>query len=318
MRTPSVLVVHDRPGDFRDLLAARFPDLAIAYATAPAEVAPALRSARPDVVFSIKHSGFPGEAHRPLIDHPSVRWVQVGGSGYDHFVPWDGSRVMLTNCAGILAPFLAETVIGAVLAHNRGFFAYRDRQRAKAWAPIPFRPLDGQTLLVVGAGAIGGEVGRLAKAVGMRVLGVRRGGAPHPAVDAMHPPAALPRLLPEADVVSLHIRATAETAGLFDRAAFAAMKPGALFVNTARGAVVDEPALIAALASGHLGGAYLDVFATEPLPAASPLWAMDNVFITPHAADNVADWPRRFATFFADNLDRWRRGEALRNIVRPG
>ncbi|MSP83294.1 MAG: D-2-hydroxyacid dehydrogenase [Alphaproteobacteria bacterium] len=315
-KRPSVLVVHDRPDDVRDLLAGRFPDLPIAYAATPAEVGPALDAHRPEAVFSIKHSGFPGDAHRPVIDCPTVCWVHVGGSGYDHFVPWDAARVTLTNCAGVLAPFLAETVIAAILAWNRSFFAYRDQQRRRTWRPWPIQPLQEQTLLVVGAGAIGGEVARLAKVLGMTVLGIRAGSAGHPALDELHPPAALAALLPRADVVSLHVRATAATAGLFGREAFAAMKPGALFVNTSRGAVVDEAALIAGLGAGRPAGAYLDVFAAEPLPADSPLWAMDNVFITPHASDNVADWPRRFAGIFADNLDLWRKGEPLTRVVR--
>ena len=139
----------------------------------------------------------------------------------------------------------------------------------------------------------------------MRVVAVRGRPAPHPAADEMHGPDALETLLPEADFVSLHVRLNAATHGLLSRAAIAAMKPGAVLVNTSRGAVVDESALIEALRSGHLGGAYLDVFETEPLPTGSPLWSLPNVLVTPHASDNVVGWPRRFAELFADNLDRW-------------
>ena len=113
------------------------------------------------------------------------------------------------------------------------------------------------------------------------------------------------------------MRLNPATRGLLSRDAFAAMKPGAYLVNTARGPVVDEAALIDALRSGHIAGAYLDVFDTEPLPAESPLWAMPNVLITPHSADNIHGWPRRFATLFADNLERWRAGEPLLNVVVP-
>jgi phosphoglycerate dehydrogenase-like enzyme len=314
---PPILVVHDQPAECRDVLAARFPDLPIVYAASPAEVVPALETHRPEAAFTIKHAGFPGEAQRPVVDFPSVRWVQVGGSGYDHFLPWDASRLTLTNCAGVLARFLAETILGALIALNRGFFLYRDRRRLHTWDPIPFEPLQDRTLLVVGAGAIGGNLGRLAKAIGMRVVGVRRSAAPLPGFDEMHGPEALRSLLPRADVVSLHLRVAADTRGIIDRAALAAMKPGVVFVNTARGALVDEGALVDALASGHVAAAYLDVFAVEPLPEASPLWTMDNVFITPHASDNVGDWVQRFTTVFADNLDRWLRGEPLVNVVTP-
>ena len=149
----------------------------------------------------------------------------------------------------------------------------------------------------------------------MRVIGVRRSRSPHPAVDETLGPDLLHQALGRADVVSMHVPASAATRHLVDAAALAAMKPGALLVNAARGAVVDEPALVEALRRGHLAGAYLDVFETEPLPPQSPLWAMDNVLLTPHAADAVVDWPRRFAAHFADNLERWLAGEPLVNVV---
>lgn len=317
MKTPAVLVLHDRPEELRPLLDARLAGLRVTYATAPHEVAPALEEARPEVVFSIKHSGFPGESHRSAASFSTVRWVQVGGSGYEHFAPWDASRVTLTNCHGVLAPFLAETVIAAVSALNAGLFACRDRQRARLWQPVRFRSLAGQTLAVIGAGAIGSHVARLARSFGMRVEGLRRHAAPHPDFDAVHPPDALRDVLSRADVVSVHVRSTPETRHMIDRDAFAAMRRGALFVNTSRGAVVDEAALIDALRSGHIGAAYLDVFEREPLPSESPLWSMENVLITPHASDNVVDWPARFAEVFADNLDRWRRDEPLRFVVNP-
>ena len=180
---------------------------------------------------------------------------------------------------------------------------------------MSFPPIAGRTLLVVGLGAVGACVAHNAKALGMRVLGVRGTPAPHPAADEVHGPDALMALLPAADFVSLHVRLNEATRGLLSREALGAMKPGAYLINTARGGVVDEAALIDALRTGHLGGAYLDVFETEPLPDESPLWTMPNVLVTPHASDNVLGWPRRFAELFADNLDRWRAGRPLLNRV---
>ncbi len=317
MSRPSVLVLHDRPDELRPLLSARLSDLDVAFASAPDEVLPALERARPEVVFSIKHSGFPGAAHRPAIDFPTVRWVQIGGSGYEHFAPWDARRVTVTNCHGVLARVLAETVIAAVLTLNRGLLAHRDRQRACVWSPARLRPLAGPTLLIVGVGAIGGELATLARALGLHVVGIRRGAVAHPAVDEMFPPDALHAQLARADIVSVHVRATDETAKLFDARAFAVMKRGATFVNTSRGAVVDESALVEALRAGTVGAAYLDVFEREPLPAESPLWTMDEVLLTPHCSDNVDDWPLRFAAAFADNVDRWRAGAPLANVIAP-
>jgi D-2-hydroxyacid dehydrogenase (NADP+) len=222
---------------------------------------------------------------------------------------------VLTNSAGVLARDLAETLTGAMLMLNSNLHRYRSQQQAGIWRPLPFTPLCEKTLLLVGVGAIGGHVADNAKALGMRVTGVRASGAPHGSVDEMHVPSRLNDLLGTADVVSLHVRADAETHHMIDVQALAAMKPGGILINTSRGSVVDESALCDALASGHLGGAYLDVFETEPLPGESPLWTLPNVLITPHAADNVADWPAHFARAFADKLERWLAGEELVSLA---
>ena len=314
---PPVLIAHDQPADFQDLLSRRFPDEEFVYVTTAHGIVDALGRHDPEVVFSIKHPGFPGPAHTPIPAHPSVRWIQVGGSGFDHLLPWDGGQVTVTNGTGVLAPFLAETVTGAMIALGCGFLGYHAQQRARQWKPVPFTPLRDRTLLVVGFGAIGQCVAQNAKALGMRVVAIRGTPTPHPAADEMHGPDALHALLPAADFVSLHVRLNADTRGLLSHEGLAAMKRGAYLVNTSRGPVVDEKALVDALHSGHLAGAYLDVFDTEPLPAESPLWAMPNVLITPHASDNIRGWPRRFAALFADNLERWRAGGPLLNVVTP-
>ena len=312
-----VLIAHDEPDDFHDLLAARFPDVEFVYATTAQGVVEALARHDPEIAFSIKHPGFPSSGHTPIPTHPSMRWIQIGGSGFDHLLPWDTARITVTNGAGVLAPYLAESVTGAMLALGCGFLRYVEQQRARRWHPIPFTPLRDRTLLVVGFGQIGACVARNAKALGMRVLAIRGSPVPHPVADEMHGPEALEALLPAADFVSLHVRLNPATHGMLSRERLATMKPGAYLVNTSRGPVVDETALIDALRSGHLAGAYLDVFETEPLPAESPLWTMPNVLITPHASDNIHGWPRRFAMLFADNLDRWRAGEPLLNVVMP-
>ena len=312
-----VLIAHSDPDDFRDRLAARFPDVEFAYAATAKEVLDSLARHDPEVAFSIKHPGFPSAAHAPIPAHPSVRWIQVGGSGFDHLLPWDTERVTVTNGAGVLAPYLAESVTGGMLALGCGILNYVQQQRARQWNPVAFTPLRDRTLLVVGFGKIGECVARNAKALGMRVLAIRGTPAPHPAADEMHGPDALHALLSRADFVSLHVRLNPATRGMLTREGLAAMKPGAYLVNTSRGPVVDEAALVDALHSGHLGGAYLDVFETEPLPAESPLWTMPNVLITPHSSDNVHGWPRRFAELFAENLDRWRAGDTLLNLVTP-
>jgi phosphoglycerate dehydrogenase-like enzyme len=137
----------------------------------------------------------------------------------------------------------------------------------------------------------------------MRTIGVARRPTALPELDEHLPMSDLGPALERAEVLSLHLPLTPETTHLIDAAALARLPPGALLVNTARGPVVDEAALVRALASGRLGGAYLDVFEQEPLPAESPLWGLDNVILTPHCADSVADWQERLAAFFMENLE---------------
>ena len=312
-----IAVLHDAPEDCRELLEARFSTLEFRYATSTEEIVPVLERSDPEAVLSIKHPGFPGPGHSPAVRHPSVRWVHVGGSGYDHMTPWDPERVTVTNSAGVLSPYLAETVIGAILALNGGFLHYVERRREGRWQPRPFVPLSEQTLLVVGPGSIGGLVAAHGKALGMHVISVRKTPVPHPAVDEVFGSEALHDVLGRADYVTLHVRANEETRHLMDSGALAAMKRGAVLINTTRGFVVDEAALVHALESGQIGGAYLDVFETEPLPESSPLWKFENVLITPHASDNIHAWPRKFIRLFADNLERWMAGDALVNVVRP-
>jgi len=314
----SILVIHDRPADFADLLKARFPDIAFTYATAAEEVAGRLAEVRPQAVFSIKQPAIPEAAHREAADFPSVHWVHVGGSGYDHIAPWESRRLTVTNCAGVLAPYLAETTVAGILALNGRFPRYWRQQQERRWQSHAFMPLSGQTLLVVGLGHIGREVAKRAKCLGMRVLGVRRRAFEDPLLDGAHALDELPGLVGAADYVSIHLRLGEASERIFDRDLLAAMKPGAAIVNTSRGRVVDEAALIEALRSGHLGGAYLDVFETEPLPQDSPLWGMDNVIVTPHSSDYVSGWPRKFAELFAQNIELWGQGAELVNEVRPG
>ena len=312
-----VLLAHDRPELYRDRLEARFPDIAFAAAGTPEALARALADQPPEVVFSVKCPGLPGPDQRTIVACPAVRWIQVGGAGVEHLLPWDPRRIAVSNAAGVLSHVMAEYVLGAILMTNFGFPGYRRDQERRLWRPRLWREAAGKTLLVVGLGRIGRQSARLAKAIGLRVMGLRRSQAPEPAVDRLLPPSALHEGLAEADFVVLHLPLTEETRGLIDAAALARMKPGALLINCARGPVVDQVALLAALDRGQLACAVLDVFDEEPLPADSPFWARDDVIVTPHVSDSVADWQSRFAELFADNLERWLAGAPLRNPVDP-
>jgi phosphoglycerate dehydrogenase-like enzyme len=314
----TVLVIHDRPDDFRDMLTSRFPDIAFTFVADLDQLPARLSAVNPQVVFSIAQPHFAGRPQRIAAAHPSVAWLHIGGSGYEQFLPWPRKDLRVSHSAGVLARYLAETVIGGILALNGRFLTYLDQQRRHVWQQHAFRSLSEQTLLIVGLGAIGGHLATFAKGLGMRVLAIRQRQEPHPAVDKVYPPDCLPQLLGQADVVSLHVRLADDTRHLINRTTLASFKPGALLVNTARGGVIDEQALIEALRTGHLGGAYLDVFNHEPLPATSQLWDMPNVLITPHVSDSVSNWQILFADFFAENLERWCQGADLRNELRLG
>jgi phosphoglycerate dehydrogenase-like enzyme len=309
-----ILLFADEAEEIHGWLAGRHPEERFLAVSDPAGLDAALAEA-PEAMFVISSSRFARADYRKAMETPSLRWVQTGGSGYENLAPWDVERITLTNGVGVLAPYLAETAMGAMLMLNAGLLRYHDRQRDRAWDPAPFPPLAGQTLLVVGAGAIGREVAMRARAFGVRTIGLSRDGAPRAPFDETGRVADIDRHLPRADIVSCHLRLNAETAGIFDARRFGLMKPGALFLNSARGGHVEEPALLAALGSGHIRGAWLDVFATEPLPADSPLWDAPNLLVTPHSADGIEGWPFRFAAFFSDNLRRFRAGEPLANRV---
>jgi phosphoglycerate dehydrogenase-like enzyme len=187
-------------------------------------------------------------------------------------------------------------------------------QDKKKWQQHRIDELDGASLAVVGMGPIGMEIARIGVAMNMSVEAVRRsakGDEPCPTF----PMSELHSVLGRADWVASALPLTPETRLVFDAKAFAAMRTGARFINVGRGELVDENALVAALRSGHLAGAGLDVFATEPLPEDSPLWEMDNVIVTPHNSGSSNTSNRRSEEIFLDNLERWARGTPLTNLV---
>ena len=250
---------------------------------------------------------------------PHLKWLQVFNAGVDHpiFRGFFERGVRVTNSSGASEP-IAQTAIGGLLMLARGFPTWMDAQRRHAWEPRVGGRADlrGQVLAVVGVGHIGREIARLGHALGLHVVGVRRSPAEHgDPVDEMLAPVALPGLLPRCDWLALACPLTAETRGLIDAAAIARLKQGARIINVARGEVIDEGALISALVSGQLGGAYLDVFAAEPLPPDSPLWDLPNVIISPHNSAESSGNSARATGHFLRNIPRWARGEALENEV---
>lgn len=255
---------------------------------------------------------------RVLAGAPGLRWMHTPSAGVDHVLtPTVIARdITLTNSAGVHAIPIAESVLGFMLAHARQLHAFQDAQRAARWDwGLPLSELYEATLLIIGVGGIGGAIAERAAAFGMRVLGSRRTPRPMPGVAQVVGGEAWRDLLPEADYIVIATPLTPETRGMLDAVALAAMKPSAYLINIARGAVIDEPALIAALQAGKIAGAALDTFEQEPLPADSPLWQLPNVTITPHATASSPRMRERQIGLFLENLARFRAGRPLLNIV---
>jgi phosphoglycerate dehydrogenase-like enzyme len=210
-------------------------------------------------------------------------------------------------------------VLGAVIAINRRFPLLADAQRRHAWEPrlgdrSP-RDLKGQCAVIVGMGPIGRNIAALLKVLGMTSIGVRRTAEPAPEFERVIAYADLHSVLPQADWLILCCPASPLTRGIANEAVFAAMPAGSHFINVSRGEIAVEKDVIAALQSGHLAGAYLDVFEREPLDPASPLWDMPNVLISPHTASHSLGQNEAIFEIFLDNLARFRAGQSLRNDV---
>ncbi len=313
-----VLILHDRAELYLHQLQARFPNQNFCVCRDPSQAQAMLDTHHPEVVMSLKCEGMPGPVHRLAAHYPSVKWLQVCGAGFEHLLPLQRDDVMITNATGVLSEFMAESVLGAILMLNFGTLTYLQQQRRKHWEIQPWTGLKGKTALVIGLGEIGRRVAAHCRYHGMRILGMRRGSGKVAEVDECFAREDLPTALGQADIISVHVPLLDSTRNLLDQTAFRQMKQGVLIINTARGGVMDEAALIEALHNGQVGAAHLDVFAEEPLPIDSPLWSAPNLVITPHMMDSVSDWETRFALFFADNLERWLVGKELLKIVDPG
>ena len=248
----------------------------------------------------------------------SLKWIHNTGAGVEHLMPleWLPERAILTNNRGIHRDKTGESALMAVLMLNNRMPELLASQRAKRWEPLFTGPIAGRTLLILGVGNMGGAAARVAKKMGMKVLGVRRSGGTHPAVDEMAKPEKLLKLLPRADFVLVTLPVTPATRHMLAARELDAMKPGAGVVNFGRAAVIDYEALRARLESGRIGGAVLDVFDPEPLPSESPLWGTRNLIMTPHCtSDDLEAYIPKTLDLFFENLDRLLSGKKLKNVV---
>jgi phosphoglycerate dehydrogenase-like enzyme len=252
---------------------------------------------------------------------PRLRLLQAAGAGVAQLRPRRLAErgITLTSAAGMSADAIAEFVFARLLQLRKSLRSLDEAQRRHEWQLTVMQPLEGATMVVVGLGAIGTAVAERARAFRMRVLGVRRDpakGGPS-SVEEVLGPGALRDVLARADVVVLAAPETSATERMIDATALSSVRQGAVLVNVARGALVDEDALLASLREGRLAAAILDVTHTEPLPADSPLWDAPNLYLSPHTSAVTEDYGDRLLALYADNLRRYAAGEPLRNVVDP-
>jgi phosphoglycerate dehydrogenase-like enzyme len=251
---------------------------------------------------------------------PHLKWIQLTGAGVEHLMPldWLPAGAQLTNCSGVHGPKVGESATMALLMLHAQIPAMVSAQRAHRWDERHTPLIGGKTVVVVGLGGLGSAVIRSARCLGLRVIGVNRSGRPHRLAERTLKIERLAEVLPKADFLFLTAPSTQKSRGMIGRSELARLKPGAGIANFGRGALIDEQALLKALRSGHLGGAVLDVFATEPLPASSALWAAPNLVISPHvlADDGVQYMPRNFDLFLR-NARRFLAHRPLLNRIDP-
>jgi len=303
---PTVLVYHaDRR--YAELVRVPKRGVSVRIAATPSEAAGAVSDA--EILYAWK---FPPQLYAKA---SRLKWMQVMGAGVDWaLVPELPPSVQVTRAPGVFGPWMAEYVLGWCSWVTQKMKTYRDAQRQRRWDDhvLPDR-LSGKTMTIVGLGDIGRDIARVARGLGMRVLGVSRRGRPVREAARVYPVTAMARALREADFVVLLLPLTAETRGIIGPDALAVMKSTAWLINIARGAVVNESALLAALEQKRIAGAVLDVFDREPLPPSHPLWRVDNVVVTPHISGPST--PDAIAPVFNDNLARYLAGRPLRHVV---
>lgn len=305
---------------------------------APEWFAERLRREFPDIEV-VRRDGFQGiEADLPDTDvmmnwsitagqlaaAKKLRWIHSPAAAVHRLMIPEliQSDVAITSARALHGPVVAEHVIALVLALAKRLPSAMRLQQRKQWGQEelwkeqpPPREISGATLGLVGVGSIGSEVAKRASALGMGVIAVRSRQVETPQIERTYGPAEIETMLSDADYVVLAAPVTPQTVGLINEQRLAAMKRDGYLINVGRGALIDEPALIAALRQRRIAGAALDVFEQEPLAADSPLWALENVLITPHSAaltDKL--WERHFE-FLATNLRRFREGKSLLGLV---
>jgi phosphoglycerate dehydrogenase-like enzyme len=251
---------------------------------------------------------------------PNLKWVHSLWVGIDKLLTPDFkvSPIPLTNARGAYSKSLAEFCILGILFHAKNVRRLLRQEAAAHWEKFDSTEIYGQTLGIIGYGDIGKEIAKRGHGMGLKVQAVRRNpaqSAGDPILEKTYGPAEMHKMLPQCDYIALALPQTSDTVGVVGKAEFGNMKRSAVVLNVGRGTAINEAELVTALQEGTIAGAALDVFETEPLPKSSPLWSMDNCFISPHTADNTHTWLDDSARIFIENFKLYAAGEPLRNIV---
>jgi phosphoglycerate dehydrogenase-like enzyme len=298
----------------------RFPNYVFQKTASVAELAQALPAT--DVLLTSNPWYLPDVAKAVREHGKKLKWIQFSSVGIDTALA-NGlpSGVPVTNVRGVRTGIIAGHAITLMMGLMRGFHVFEGYRQNHVWAKDELSHVvltaEGKTLVIVGMGDIGRDCARKAKAFDMKVIGVSREGQAGGNFDEVVPRSQLHAILPKADVLLLALPLEDETRHIIGAREIALMKPSAMIVNIARGALIDEAALITALQEKKIAGAAMDVVEVEPLPADSPLWSLENVLFSPHIAGHSdAASKHALAEMIADNMRRFAAGEPLRNIMR--
>ncbi|TCK26503.1 D-2-hydroxyacid dehydrogenase [Pseudonocardia endophytica] len=306
---PTITVLHG--GDHPPGLEAQTGDARLRFADDAASLAEALPGS--DVLLTWDFlSGSVRDAWVAADAGASVRWVHTASAGVDKvaFPELLASDAVLTNSRGVFDRPMAEWVLGAILAFAKDLPRTLSLQRERTWRHRETEPVAGRRVTVVGSGPIGHAITDLLRGTGMHVELVGR-----TARDGVHAFEALDGLLPDTQYLVLAAPLTDQTRGLLHAGTLARLPHTARVINVGRGPLVVQDDLVAALTDGTIAGAALDVFEVEPLPSEDPLWAMENVIVSPHMSGDIVGWRDTLVDLFVDNLTRYRAGRELRNVV---
>jgi phosphoglycerate dehydrogenase-like enzyme len=313
--SPTTVLLSDRLAAMRDVVGPDFPGVRFVVAAPDGAVPDKGRDAA-----ALFRAGLSHDALRAILEQaPALNWIHTASAGFNWvLIPEVVERgIRLTRTAGALDEPIAEFVLATTLAMTKRLPDFLRAQSEGVWhRDVPVDRLAGKTVGILGAGAIGRAAARRFRPFGTRLIGSKRTPEQLPEFDEVVGPNEVGRLVREADVLVVSCPLTPETEHLLDADSFRSMKSSALVVNVARGAILVEGDLVHALRSGEIAGAALDVFAAEPLPPGSPLWALDNVIITPHASYLGPGNEDAIAREFCENLRRYLSAEPLLNAIK--